>query len=117
MKYTPEAYILLCVESLETPTFTKAVLRLLDEEGYLQLQIAIAERPDAGAIIARSGGLRKLRWARPGGGKRGGVRVIYYWWVEGEGIYLLDLYPKNEKENLSAVELAALRKLVEEWNE
>lgn len=71
------------MEFLETSTFTKAVLRLLTDESYAELQIAIAERPDAGAVIARSGGLRKLRWSLPGGGKSGGVRVIYYWWVEG----------------------------------
>jgi hypothetical protein len=103
------------VEFEESAAFTKAVLRLLDDESYLQLQIALAERPDAGAVIVKSGGLRKLRWARPGGGKSGGVRVIYYWWVEGHGIFLSTLFPKNEKENLSAAELDALRKEMEAW--
>lgn len=99
----------------ELSGFTKAVLRLLDDESYAQLQFALADRPDAGPVIARSGGLRKIRWARSGGGKSGGVRVIYYWWVEGSGILLADIFPKNEKENLAAAELAALRKKLEEW--
>lgn len=53
--------------------FTKAVLRHLDDGSYAELQYSLAERPDAGPVIARSGGLRKIRWARSGG-----VRVIYY---------------------------------------
>jgi hypothetical protein len=103
------------MEFEELSGFTKAVLRLLDDGSYSQLQYTLVERPDAGPIIAGSGGLRKIRWARSGGGKSGGVRVIYYWWVEGSGILLADIFPKNEKENLSAAELAALRKKLEEW--
>jgi mRNA-degrading endonuclease RelE of RelBE toxin-antitoxin system len=63
---------------VETPTFTRRVLQLLDDEGYGRLQAHLAKHPDAGDIIRSSGGLRKIRWAAKGHGKRGGVRVIYY---------------------------------------
>ncbi len=97
----------------ETPRFTKRVAELLDEESYIALQIALCERPDAGAVIGRSGGWRKIRWRAQGRGKRGGVRVIYYWWTERGEIYLGDIYPKNEKQNLSSREIEDLRRLIE----
>ncbi|HJT78752.1 MAG TPA: hypothetical protein VJ739_16225 [Gemmataceae bacterium] len=64
---------------LETPVFTRAVAELLDDEQYRSLQVALLLRPEAGPVIRGSGGLRKLRWVLPGRGKRGGVRLIYFW--------------------------------------
>lgn len=64
---------------VETPVFTRAVTSLLSDEEYRQLQLALLIRPEQGALIRGSGGLRKLRWGAQGRGKRGGVRVIYYW--------------------------------------
>ncbi len=61
-------------------------------------------------------GLRKLRWARAGRGKSGGVRVIYYWLSAHYQIRLLKIYPKSVKDNLSAAEKKALRRIVEKWN-
>jgi mRNA-degrading endonuclease RelE of RelBE toxin-antitoxin system len=77
------------------------------------LQIALAANPELGKIIRGSGGLRKVRWARPGRGKSGGVRVIYYWWVTDGIITLADIYSKNEKEDLTPREIEALRQQVE----
>jgi mRNA-degrading endonuclease RelE of RelBE toxin-antitoxin system len=64
---------------VETPMFTAAIRRHLDDEHYRQLQIALMLRPEQGPVIQSAGGLRKVRWATAGAGKRGGLRVIYHW--------------------------------------
>jgi hypothetical protein len=64
---------------IETPVFTRTLVALLDDEEYRYLQLALLQRPAAGALIPKGGGLRKLRWSLPGRGKRGGLRVIYFW--------------------------------------
>ena len=64
---------------IETPIFTREIRTLMSDEDYYQLQQALVMRPEAGKIITGSHGLRKLRWSLPGIGKRGGLRVIYYW--------------------------------------
>jgi hypothetical protein len=64
---------------VETPVFTTALQRHLDDDQYRQLQIALMLRPEQGLVIRTSGGLRKMRWAKPGAGKWGGLRVIYFW--------------------------------------
>jgi mRNA-degrading endonuclease RelE of RelBE toxin-antitoxin system len=97
----------------ETPTFTKRVLQLMDDEGYSALQVYLAKRPDAGDLIRGSGGIRKIRWAGSGRGKRGGLRVIYYWWVTKDRISMLLVYPKNEQDDLSADQVKQLRKALE----
>jgi mRNA-degrading endonuclease RelE of RelBE toxin-antitoxin system len=74
---------------VETPVFTAALQRHLDDEQYRQLQIALMLRPEQGPIIRASGGLRKVRWAKPGAGKRGGLRVIYYWTPAERAFYML----------------------------
>ena len=68
----------------------------------------LAEHPDSGAVISGTGGLRKLRWSTKGRGKRGGVRVIYYWRTTKNRIYLLTLYGKNVKDDLTLSERKAL---------
>ncbi|MGQ0571471.1 MAG: hypothetical protein ACT4P5_18365 [Armatimonadota bacterium] len=64
---------------VETTIFTRQLLGLLSDDEYRRLQVVLASRPSAGTLIKGSGGLRKMRWASGGRGKRGGVRVIYYW--------------------------------------
>ena len=98
---------------VETPTFTKRVAELLEDESYAELQHLLVHRPDAGDVIRGSGGIRKIRWAGRGRGKRGGVRVIYYWWVRKDRISMLHLYPKNEREDLSPSDLKLLRQILE----
>jgi hypothetical protein len=78
------------------------------------LQTVLVIRPDAGDIIPGSGGLRKIRWGAPGRGKRGGVRVIYYWAVSQDRILLLLIYAKTEQDDLTATQLKVLKKIVEE---
>lgn len=99
---------------VETSLFTKQVQKLLSDEAYRHLQTDLANRPDMGTIIPRSGGLRKVRWGYRGQGKRGGVRVIYYWAVSQERLLMLMMYPKNVQDNLSPAQLKMLRQLVED---
>lgn len=98
----------------ETPTFTRQVRELLDEESYRQFQLELVENPERGNVIPGSGGLRKIRWHGSGRGKRGGTRVVYYWATEREVILLLLAYPKNERDDLTPGQLEMLRRLVEE---
>jgi hypothetical protein len=98
---------------IETSVFTRQVQKLLTNDEYHRLQLALVEHPDLGAIIEGSGGLRKVRWARSGHGKRGGVRVIYYWAVEQNRLLMLLMYAKSERDDLSREQLQLLRKVVE----
>ena len=98
---------------IETTVFTKQVRKLLSDEEYQQLQTALMKRPDTGAVIRGSGGLRKMRWGVKGRGKRGGSRVIYYWAVNQEQLLMLLIYPKNVRDDLSQSQLNVLRKIVE----
>lgn len=95
----------------ETPTFTNKMLELLSEDSYFELQDALLACPDIGDLIQGGDGLRKLRWAAKGRGKRGGVRVIYYWQVSRDRILFLDIYAKNEKTDLTKDELQQLVKI------
>ncbi len=85
---------------------------LLDDEELFGLLEWLAVHPDVGKIISGSGGLRKVRWAAKGKGKRGGSRVIYFWWMGQDRILLLDIYAKGEQENLAADEIQKLRQKV-----
>ncbi len=99
---------------VETSIFTRQVQNLLPDDTYRELQIALVKRPDMGTIIVGSGGLRKIRWTAPGRGKRGGVRVIYYWAVTQDRLLMLLIYPKSEQDNLTREQLKILRRIVEE---
>ena len=99
---------------IETPTFTRLISSLLEDDDYSKLQEELVKRPDAGDLVKAGGGIRKLRWKRAGTGKSGGIRVIYYWITEDEQILLLVAYPKSAKDNLTDTETAILKKLVKE---
>lgn len=98
---------------IETSVFTRQVQKLLTDAEYQQLQVTLVERPDIGAVIVGSGGLRKVRWGRTGQGKRGGTRVIYYWAVGPAQLLMLLIYPKSEQDDLSEAQLQVLKKIVE----
>lgn len=102
------------MEFIETPTFTRLVTALLPDDIYRKLQNELAEDPERGNIIRNGGGIRKMRFAVPGRGKSGGVRVIYYWIKDCHQIYLLIVYPKSKKDTLTDKETAILRELVKE---
>lgn len=99
---------------IETSIFTRQVLTLLEEDEYRRLQTMLVVHPQVGDIIPGSGGLRKLRWGAKGRGKRGGVRVIYYWVVKEERILMLLIYGKNEQDDLTVDQLKILRQIVED---
>ena len=98
---------------VETPTFTKRVTNLLDDDEYRALQTHLARHPAAGKVIPGSGGIRKLRWAGRGRGKRSGLRVIYYWWVTKDRISMLFLYRKSEQDDLTPQQVKLLRQALE----
>jgi len=98
---------------VETPVFTRRVLKLMSDEDYRELQQTLVGDPGRGAIIRHSGGLRKVRWARASRGKRGGVRAIYYWARAREILLMLLVYGKNEQDDLTPEQLRILRALVE----
>jgi mRNA-degrading endonuclease RelE of RelBE toxin-antitoxin system len=98
---------------IETPLFTKRIQELISDEEYRFLQTHLVNRPDTGKIIPGSGGLRKLRWSTGGHGKRGGSRVIYYWFVSKNTILLLFAYPKSEQDDLTRDQIRQLKNIVE----
>src|SRR5437879_5656224 len=97
---------------IEDDGFGKRRQGLLDDEGLFGLMEWMAAHPEAGKLIRGSGGLRKLRWAGKGHGKRGGMRVIYFWWISDEKILLLDVYAKGQKEDLAADEIRKLKQKI-----
>jgi len=104
------------VEFVETPLFTKLLSDYLEDEQYQRLQLSLALDPEAGDVMPGTGGCRKLRWRdqRRGKGKRGGLRVIYYYLVRETQIWLLTLYDKDEMTDLSVNEKRLLKAAVEE---
>lgn len=99
---------------IETPIFTKLVTDLIPDDEYRKLQLALVLRPEAGKIIPGSGGLRKIRWKSGGSGKRGGLRLIYFWDVPEDTIYMLLIYKKSKQDDLTPHQLKTLRNLVKE---
>ena len=94
---------------VETPIFTNRIKHLLDEDDYRALQTALLLRPEQGPVIKSSGGLRKIRWALKGSGKRGGIRIIYYWHPGDEIFYMLFAYQKSSQGDLTPSQLRTLR--------
>ena len=99
---------------VETPVFTGLVRKRLDDDEYRALQITLLLRPEQGAVIPHSGGLRKIRWGAEGRGKRGGLRVIYYWDKSSSTCYMLFVYNKNEQGDLTVAQTRVLARLVRE---
>ena len=100
---------------VETTVFSKLIDQLMDDDHYRELQELLIENPEIGDLIQGSGGLRKIRWKLSGRGKRGGVRVIYYWAVSVDQIRMLYVYSKSDQENLTKDQLKVLRQIVERW--
>ena len=99
---------------VELPAFERHRARYLDEEGFNALQRELMRNPISGEVIEGTGGLRKMRFAdkRRGKGKRGGLRVIYYWWISGMQFWLYTLYDKDETADLDAQQRKALKAML-----
>jgi hypothetical protein len=93
---------------IETSLFTKLVTSQMTDIEYAMLQVALAARPDIGNLIPGGGGIRKMRWAGASTGKRGGYRVFYFWRPRLEQIYLLYLFAKNTRSDLTRAQLRLL---------
>ena len=102
---------------IETPVFTRLIEDLLLHDSYVELQHGLLLRPEAGALIPGSGGLRKIRWGIGPQGKRGGLRVIYYWDKPHDTIFMLLVYRKSEQEDLTSDQAKLLRRLIKEYLE
>jgi hypothetical protein len=100
---------------IETSVFTRIIRSLLNDDDYHQLQRVLVQYPDIGELIPGSGGLRKVRWKIEGKGKRGGIRVIYYWMAADNQIWMLYAYPKNRQTDLDREQLKILRDIVARW--
>lgn len=96
---------------VETKLFTKLLQKYLSDDESAALQQSLMVNPEAGDVIPRSGGVRKLRWGVAGRGKRGGLRVIYFLRLRHDEIWMLTLYAKNVSDNIPA---NVLKKIKEE---
>ena len=101
---------------IELQGFSKRRQVLLPDDEFRAFQEILINDPEAGDTISGTGGFRKIRWSRPGTGKRGGVRVIYYNVTIMGRIYLALIYPKNEQDELSQEQKKMLRQVAELLN-
>jgi hypothetical protein len=97
---------------IEDHGFQKRRKGLMEDEELFRLLEWLAVYPGSGKVIPASGGLRKVRWSAKGHGKRGGARIIYFWWTSADRILLLDIYAKGEQENLTAFKIEELKRKV-----
>ena len=103
------------MEFIETPLFTKKICNFLSDEEYRFLQEDLNGNPELGDKIKGTGGLRKLRWGIAGKGKRGGARIIYYWYSSEWKIYMITVYKKSEKEDLTKDQLKQVVAYIKEY--
>jgi hypothetical protein len=87
---------------IESSVFERICPVYLDDDEYAELQQFMMQNPDAGRVVPGSGGIRKLRWTRPGTGKRGGLRVIHFVRYEPNEFWMLTIYAKAKRENIPA---------------
>ncbi len=104
----------LVVEFYETAVFVRIINDYLSDEELRLLQSYLMLQPESGKVIQKSKGARKLRWGNSTSGKRGGLRVIYYYRIKQHRIYLLLVYSKTEKTDLTLREIQLLAKFIEQ---
>lgn len=103
------------MEFVEAPAFSRHLAKYLDDDRYRQLQVELALEPERGNVMPGTGGFRKLRWqdSRRGKGRRGGLRVVYYYFPSDSQIWLVTIYDKDEAADLTAVQKKALKNAIE----
>jgi len=99
---------------IETQLFSRLVQEYLTDEDYGRLQAELIQNPAAGAVVRGSGGVRKLRWAASGRGKRGGYRVIYFVRRPKGVIWMLTIYPKSVTDSIPGPILRKIREEIED---
>jgi hypothetical protein len=99
---------------VEMPAFERHRSNYVDDDGFLAMQLMLLRQPDAGEVIRGTGGLRKVRFSdnRRQKGKRGGLRIIYFWWAAGGQFWLFTLYDKDEVDDLTPRERGALKDML-----
>lgn len=99
---------------VELPAFERHRSEYLDDGAFSALQTSLLANPEAGDVIRGTGGLRKVRFGHEerGKGKRGGLRVIYYWWAPGHQFWLFTLYGKGEVSDLTAEQRKSVREVL-----
>ena len=95
-----------------TRVYLKRAGTALSSEERDAMELHVANNPEIHPVVAGTGGVRKARWGRQGKGKRGGVRVIYFYRSAAEVVYFLDIYAKSDKEDLTAADKQVLKALV-----
>ncbi len=103
------------MEFVEAPSFTRHVSGYLNEDDYRLLQTTLSGKPELGDLMPGTGGFRKMRWAdaRRGKGRRGGLRIIYFYFPSDHQIWLMTLYDKSEAADLTAAEKKMLKSAIE----
>jgi mRNA-degrading endonuclease RelE of RelBE toxin-antitoxin system len=99
---------------IQLVVFFKSASKLLSDEDVRLLENFLLENPKSGRVIEGTGGLRKMRWAKMGLGKRGGVRVVYFWAERRSTLYFFDVYNKTERLDLSASDKKRLAAILKE---
>jgi hypothetical protein len=101
---------------IELPPFERHRPNYLQDESFREFQMMLMKNQDAGDVIEGTGGLRKVRYAdeKRGKGKRGGLRVIYYWWQPGNQFWLFTVYNKDEMDDLTAAQRKVLKELLKQ---
>ncbi len=107
------AYNHLMFTFIELTSFSRVRDDYFDDDEFAEFQRQLASNPAAGAVIPETGGVRKIRWARAGGGKRGGLRVIYYVQDRLGRIWLMTVYAKSAQENIAVKTLLKLKDLID----
>ena len=103
---------LVAMQVFSTRTYERAIRKLLREDARGEMEASIAAAPAAAPVIRGTGGIRKLRWATAGRGKRGGIRTIYYYAAAPGRIYLLTAYAKADRDDLTPADIKTLSRLV-----
>ena len=110
----PRAYSPLMFTVVETSLFQKQWPQYWTEDERGEFAAFISADPEAGVVVAESGGIRKVRWKRPGTGKSGGVRIVYFSRMTEEEVVLLTLYAKSKTDNLNGARLKEIRRALED---